>query len=348
MRAEAVQELALRLIATELEGERTTGGYRNEVRRNVRQFFSWLTVNAIEDIRAVGNAELLSYYRHICSQKALTGTRKPGELLSRRTINGRLAAVRKVFASLYRIGYLSEDPLHGVSFGVPPERACKRRPFTEADMAAFLEQIDPSTPRGLRDRALFELIYSSGLRVSEAARLTIGDLDLERREIIVHGKGSCNRLVPISQVARDFLLQYAGARLARLDQPVFRESRARVAEKPMRSKEITRRFATLLTRFGMDGPGRSAHAVRHSTATHLLDHGASIRHVQELLGHKNIENTVRYTQVQTGGLAKLYRKYHPGEHELYEEVDEDYLKRLHGNQFSEKYLAQRRKEIAGD
>ena len=78
----------------------------------------------------------------------------------------------------------------------------------------------------------------------------------------------------------------------------------------------------------MDEAGRSTHAVRHSTATHLLDHGASIRHVQELLGHKNIENTARYTQIQTGGLAKIYRKYHPGEHELIETVDEEYEKRL--------------------
>jgi site-specific recombinase XerD len=236
--------------------------------------------------------------------------------------------VRKIFAALYCAGYRSDDPTHGLDLGILPDRAFKRRPFTEAEITGLLEQIDPATPRGLRDRALFELIYSSGLRVCEAARLTVGDCDLERRELIVHGKGRRDRLVPISPVARDFLRLYIGERINRLDEPVFRGSRSWVADKPMPAENISQRFHTLLSQFGMAGLGRSTHAIRHSTATHLLDHGASIRHVQELLGHKNIDTTVRYTQVQTDGLAKIYRKYHPGEHELYEAVDEAYLKRL--------------------
>ena len=328
MTGEAVSALAQKLIATELEGNRAALGYRKEVSRNVGYFFSWMKDRAHDDIRALGKAELFEYYKRLCSQRATTGTRVAGELISRRTINGRLCAVRKVFTALYRIGYLAENPLHGFSFGVPPDRSFKRRPFTEREMADFLEQVDPSTPRGLRDRALFELIYSSGLRVSEAARLKVGDIDLDRREIIVRGKLERDRLVPISVVARDFLLHYLGPRLNQFEQPVFRGSRAWVAEKAMRPQEISRRFRTLLERFDMYRSGRSTHAVRHSTATHLLDHGASIRHVQELLGHKNIENTARYTHIQTDGLAKIYRKYHPGEHELYEEVDEEYLKRL--------------------
>jgi site-specific recombinase XerD len=233
-----------------------------------------------------------------------------------------------MFAALYRAGYLSEDPFHGLQLGVPPDRSFKRRPFTETEMTTLLEQIDPSTHRGLRDRALFELIYSSGLRVSEAAKLTLGDCDLERREIVVHGKGGRDRLVPISEVARDFLLEYAGEKLNRLGEPVFKGTNGKGKGKPMRGQEISRRFHTLLQQFEMDGVGRSAHAVRHSTATHLLDHGADIRHIQELLGHKNIENTARYTQVQTAGLQKIYRKYHPGEHELFETVDNGYLQRL--------------------
>ena len=328
MTALAVQALALQLIDTELEGNRTTMRYRREVRDNVKQFFAWMNQYGHEDIRTLTKADLFACYRHICAQRATTGTRKPGELISRRTINGRLSAMRKVFTALYRAGYLAEDPLHAVSFGVPPDRAFKRRPFTEDEMALILEQIDPSTPQGLRDRTLYELIYSSGLRVSETAKLTIGDLDLARREIVVRGKGNRDRLVPISAVARDFLLQYAGDRINRFDEPVFRGSRARGPGQALRPKEITRRFHALLVELGMDGEGRSTHAIRHSTATHLLDHGASIRHVQELLGHKNIENTARYTQVQTTGLQKIYRKYHPGEHELFEAVDTAYLERL--------------------
>ena len=129
-------------------------------------------------------------------------------------------------------------------------------------------------------------------------------------------------------MARDFLRLFIGERINRLEEPVFRGSRLGAAEKAIRPEEISQRFHDLLVKFGMDGVGRSTHAVRHSTATHLLDHGASIRHIQELLGHKNIDTTVRYTQVQTIGLQKIYRKYHPGEHELFQAVDEAYLKRL--------------------
>ena len=325
MTGETVKELSLRLIDMELEGNRTAVNYRLEVKRNVKLFLSWLES---KDIRTVGKKELASYFMHVCSQRQTTGTRKAGELISRRTVNGRICAAKKVFTALYRAGYLSDDPFHGLELGVPPDRSFKRLPFSENEMEEFLEQIDTSTPMGLRNRTLFELIYSSGLRVGEAARLTIGDTDLERREIIVHGKGSRDRLVPISEVSRDFLRLYIGGRINRLEEAVFLGTRAKGKGKPMRAKEISRRFHTLLTQFGMDGVGRSTHAVRHSTATHLLDNGASIRHVQELLGHKNIENTARYTQVQTQGLQKIYRKYHPGEHELFEAVDEAYEKRL--------------------
>jgi site-specific recombinase XerD len=328
MTADAIFALAEQLIDTELEGNRTTPGYRKEVKRNVLWFFSWLRSRNINDLRAVGKNDLLAYYLYVCGQRQRTGTRKAGELISKRTINGRMSAAQKVCGVLYRNGYLEEDPFHALDLGLSPERTFKRRPFTEEEMAEFLEQIATDTPRGLRDRALFELVYSSGLRVGEAARLTVGDIDAQRREIVVHGKGSRDRLVPVSEVARDFLMLYLGERITRLEEAVFRGTRGKGAGKPMRPEEVTRRFHTLLVQFGMDGIGRSAHAVRHSTATHLLDHGASIRHVQELLGHKNIENTARYTQVQTGGLQKIYRKYHPGEHELFEAVDEAYLTRL--------------------
>ena len=328
MTIEAVEELALRLIDTELEGNRTTKYYRQLIKRNARQFFTWLQACGIQDIRTIGKTELVTYYKYVCAQRTTCGTRNIGELISKATINWRLLALRKVFSALYLSGYLTEDPMHGLELDMPPQRGWKRRPFTEKEIDEFLEKIDPGTPRGLRDRTLFELIYSSGLRVSEAAKLTIGDVDLDRREIIVHGKGNRDRMVPISVVARDFLSLYIGGRINRLEEPVFLGSRAWVADKAMPAGNISQRFHDLLEKFGMDGVGRSTHAVRHSTATHLLDHGASIRHVQELLGHMNIDTTVRYTHVQTGALAKIYRKFHPGEHELFEAVDEAYERRL--------------------
>ena len=96
----------------------------------------------------------------------------------------------------------------------------------------------------------------------------------------------------------------------------------------LRSTSISERFRDLLRRFDMDKKEISTHSVRHSTATHLLENGASVRHVQELLGHSNIESTVRYTHVMIDSLAKVYRKHHPREHELFEVVDQEYERRL--------------------
>ena len=328
MNTEALRELSLKLVDTELEGSRVSGYYRKEIRRHVKKFFCWLKEQSIEDITEVGKARILGYYLYVCSQRALTGSPAVGELLSKKTVERWMMGARKVFAALYRAGYVEEDPFHGLQLGAGPQRSFRRRPFTEAQMNELLEKIDPSTRKGLRDRALFELIYSSGLRVSEASRLTMKDIDLSRREIFVHGKGGRDRIVPVSEVARDFLSLFIGHRINHLEEPVFQGAWAKGGGKAIRPEEISQRFHALLAKFGMSGLGRSTHAVRHSTATHLLDHGASIRHIQELLGHKNIDTTVRYTQVQTAGLQKVYRKYHPGEHELFETVDEAYVKRL--------------------
>jgi integrase/recombinase XerD len=135
-------------------------------------------------------------------------------------------------------------------------------------------------------------------------------------------------MVPVSEVARDFLVRYLGDKLERPDAWVFVGSRGATKGGHLRGSSISERFRILLREFGMDKPEISTHSIRHSTATHLLENGASVRHVQELLGHRCIESTVRYTQVMTDALAKVYRRHHPREHELFETVDEEYEKRL--------------------
>jgi site-specific recombinase XerD len=185
-----------------------------------------------------------------------------------------------------------------------------------------------TTAVGLRDRALFELIYSSGLRVSEAAALKVSDIDFERRLMVVRGKFDRDRMVPVSEVARDFLQRFLHDKLERPDAWAFEGTRGATKGRHLRGSSISGRFRILLREFGMDRPEISTHSIRHSTATHLLENGASVRHVQELLGHRNIESTVRYTQVMTDALVMVYRRHHPREHELFEAVDEEYEKRL--------------------
>jgi site-specific recombinase XerD len=313
------------LVRAELAGNRASKGYAGEVRYNLNLFLAWITKHVSGDIEKTGKPELLAYYNHVCATTAKKGTKTPGNLISRRTINGRLGAVRKGYKVLYQAGYLKENPFDALILGVRPARGFKRQPFSEKEMAYFLDRIKPLTERSLRDRTLFELMYSSGLRVTETAGLVIGDVDLEQRELLVHGKGTRDRIVPFSRLARDFLASYLKDRTGRLE-PLF--LRANRQAKPMLAQTVTRRFKTLLRRFDMDGTDRLTHSIRHSTATHLLDNGAGIRHVQELLGHKNIENTVLYTHLRTGGLAKIHQKYHPGEHRFIKTIDEDYRRRL--------------------
>jgi len=175
---------------------------------------------------------------------------------------------------------------------------------------------------------LFELIYSSGLRVSEAAGIKVRDIDFQRREMIVHGKWDRERVVPFSKVAKDFLLVFLGQRIETPEAWVFTGTSGRSFGRNLRGTSISRRFRKLLMQFNMDKKEISTHSIRHSTATHLLENGASIRHIQELLGHRYIETTVRYTQIQTDGVFKVFRKYHPREHELFEAVDDEYKRRF--------------------
>ena len=146
--------------------------------------------------------------------------------------------------------------------------------------------------------------------------------------MVVRGKFDRDRMVPISEVACDFLRLYLGERIENGDAWIFTGYAGFTRGRHLTSASVSERFQTLLRRFGMDKPEISTHSIRHSTATHLLENGASIRHVQELLGHRNIESTVRYTHVMTDTITREYRKYHPREHELFEAVDADYDARL--------------------
>jgi integrase/recombinase XerC len=221
-----------------------------------------------------------------------------------------------------------ENPAHGLKLDIPLPGTWRRRPLTREEITRFLENLNPDTLQGLKDRTLFELIYSSGLRVAEVAALAVGDIDFDRRVMVVRGKFDRDRMVPISCVAHDFLVRYLGKRIDSPDAWVFIGSRGPRRNGHIASSSVSERFLTLIRRMNMDKPEISTHSIRHSTATHLLENGASIRHVQELLGHRNIESTVRYTHVMVDTLVREYRKYHPREHELFEAVDDEYDRRF--------------------
>jgi integrase/recombinase XerC len=228
------------------------------------------------------------------------------------TIARRLAAVRSWCRYMRRQGILVGNPADGLR----GPRLDKKLPhfLTEDAMARLLETPPPETWQGKRDRAILETLYSAGLRVSELTGLDLDDLDQEGAVATVRGKGKKERLAMLGPKAMKALQNWLPARQQALAKrgkhtpagPVFvNKSGTRLT-----SRSVGRLLQKYLARAGLD-PHASPHSLRHSFATHLLDHGADIRGVQELLGHRSLSTTQIYTHVTTHRLQESYRKAHP-------------------------------------
>jgi integrase/recombinase XerC len=224
------------------------------------------------------------------------------------TRNRRLSALRSFFRFRVRTGARASDPSEGLP-GPKPERRLPA-PLEAEECERLIE--DPTTRRDprlpVRDRALFDVLYGTGLRVGEAVGLDWRDFDGERRELRVLGKGRKERVVPVPAAACDSLLAYQQARRrpGLLAEPVFLNARGgRLSERGVR-KILARRLLEL-------GIARRAspHTLRHSYATHLLDADVDLRTIQELLGHERLATTQRYTHVSAERLARVYRLAHP-------------------------------------
>ncbi|GAB1483425.1 tyrosine recombinase XerC [Treponema sp.] len=319
MDGKSVKVLAYRLVEADMTARRLAEGTKRLTRLALRDFFRWASRRGTPDVRALGKKDLVAFHAWLGTQSS----KRSAETLAASTRNGRFRAVRLLYSCLYRSGAIGENPAHGLVLKAAEPRSWRRRPLSREEITTFLETIDVESATGFRDRALFELLYSSGLRVGEAAKLKVKDINFAARQMIVRGKFDRDRMVPISEVACAFLVAWLGPRIGDADAWVFPGYGGHLTR-----SYISDRFRELLRRFAMDRKELSAHSIRHSTATHLLENGASVRHVQELLGHANIESTARYTHVMADGLAKVYRKHHPREHELYEAVDEEYERKL--------------------
>jgi len=231
------------------------------------------------------------------------------------TIARRLAAVRSWFRFLCRRGELPANPADGLR----GPRQDKKLPhfLPENALATLLAAPSADSPLGRRDRAILEALYSAGLRVSELTGLNLGDLDHSEGLATVRGKGKKERLVFFGQKALNALevwLSTRGALLANLNrQPGAKHKDAVFLNKNgtrLTSRSVGRLLAKYLAQSGLD-IAASPHSLRHSFATHLLDHGADIRSVQELLGHRSLATTQIYTHVSTGRLKENYQRAHP-------------------------------------
>jgi len=225
--------------------------------------------------------------------------------LGPRSIQRRLSGVRSFLGYLIREGELGHNP--GADVSAP--RAPRRLPGTlDPDQMATLLQLPGDDPATLRDRALLELLYSSGLRLAELVGLDLGDVDLQDATVRVTGKGNKTRIVPLLPAARDAITRYRDLCPFALkpEEPLFRG----VKGGPLNARNIQLLVARLPGALGLPETA-TPHALRHSFATHLLSHGADLRVIQELLGHASLSTTQVYTEVNRAHLLEQYRKAHP-------------------------------------
>jgi site-specific recombinase XerD len=222
-----------------------------------------------------------------------------------------MSAVRGWFGFMVDEGLLAVDPTARLRGGRRGRSLPK--PLDEDEMVGLLDSVPAFTPIDLRDRALLELLYGTGARVSEAVGISLEDLDFDEELILVTGKGSKQRLVPMGATLRTALRDYlnAGGRSelpdARRSARLFLNSRGGALSRQGVDLIIHKRALVV----GIERSRISAHVFRHSCATHMLAHGADIRVVQELLGHASIATTQIYTAVSVTSLQREYRSAHP-------------------------------------
>jgi site-specific recombinase XerD len=226
----------------------------------------------------------------------------------------KLAAARALFESLRERGLVAHNPAELVSTPRRPRNL--PRVLSARDASRLLSAIAAGEPLELRDRAMFELAYSCGLRAEELVSLGSGDLDFDAEQLRVEGKGRKTRLVPVGEPAqaavRDYLERARGRLAARAATggtalaAMFLSNNGR----PLSTSDVRRRLRLWARRAGIE-EGFSPHALRHSFATHLLDGGADLRTIQELLGHASVSSTQIYTRVESARLKSAYARSHP-------------------------------------
>ncbi|MFE9657671.1 site-specific tyrosine recombinase XerD [Micromonospora sp. NPDC006431] len=283
-------------------------------RRDLERYLATLAGAGVTDLAAVGAAEVES---HLARLRAGDAEHPP---LAVSSAARAASAVRGLHRFALREGLAGADPSRDVRPPTPPRRLPRALPVE--DVLRLLETAGPVTaagdaaPRALRDRALLEFLYGTGARISEAVGAAVDDLDLDEGTVLLRGKGGRTRLVPIGGYAvealRAWLVRGRPALLAtgRGTPAVFVNARG---------GPLTRQGAWAVLRraaeragLPVDGPGAaSPHTLRHSYATHLLDGGADVRVVQELLGHASVTTTQVYTLVTVDRLREVYATAHP-------------------------------------
>lgn len=246
------------------------------------------------------------------SREKITGymTQLKEKGLAAATIARKLAAIKAFYRFMTAEGYMDANPAEVVEAGTKGIKL--PRVLSEDEVVRLLNQPDITTAEGFRDRTMLEVLYATGMRVSELINLTLERVDLNMKYIIAFGKGSKERIVPLGSVAAEFLQQYLEKVRPKL---THEERNTNIVFLAFGGHELTRqRFWQIIRAYGRKANINKAltpHILRHSFATHLLDNGADLRSVQELLGHSDISTTQIYTHLTNKRLRDIYAKAHP-------------------------------------
>lgn len=268
-------------------------------RSDLEQFFNFLKANSINDFEPQNS--------HLTVRRYLAYLQ--GENYSKKTINRKLSAIRSFYKYLTKVGRLKFNPVNKLH---SPKSEKKLPKFLYKDQTIkLIEAPDLNSKLGLRDRAIMELLYSSGIRVSELVGITLRDLQLSRNLVLVTGKGDKQRYVHIGEIAKTFLTKYLDTCRKELTKS---KSHTHLFVNKFGDAITDRSIRRIIDKY-VQGVAISLkvspHTFRHSFATHLLENGADLRDVQEMLGHTNIKTTQIYTHVTKDKLKKVYQATHP-------------------------------------
>jgi integrase/recombinase XerD len=272
-------------------------------RTDLRQYCAWLAERGV-DLRAVGEEDVTAYVAHLRA-----AARKES------TIKRAVVVVRSLHRFLAREGQVAVDPASDVAVPRVPRNLPKA--LSEDEVTRLLDAVLGDDPVARRDRVILEVLYGTGLRISELVGLSLADVDTEDALVRAFGKGAKERIVPLGRVARQAVVDWLapGGRDALLPERWARRGDAEALLLNRRGGRLTRQGAWGVVRgYGQRvglGDRLTPHVLRHSCATHMLDHGADVRTVQELLGHSSVSTTQIYTLVSQERLWSVYRDAHP-------------------------------------
>jgi integrase/recombinase XerD len=284
-----------------------------------REFLSYIQVE-----KGLSTNTLQSYKRDMARLQAWAEKKnKPLEALERKdlrewiasmsreglaptSISRALSAARGFFSFLMLDGHMKQHPADDIH--APQRNSHLPRFLTEEEMERLLFAPDIKTEHGVRDRAMLELMYAAGLRVSELCGLKVGDVDIDGAVLTCHGKGSKQRRIPIGKSAVHWLQRYLAIRDRSGSQPILFLNRGRGLTRQLAWSIIKTHAASAQV------PDISPHTLRHSFGTHLMQHGADSRSVQAMLGHADISTTEIYTHITDLHMRKAYDRFHPRAH----------------------------------